>query len=217
MGIGRAGACLVGLLLSLGLFGGPRIASAQGFEFGGGLAQVTNPPAELFEPGNACPPSKSWAGEGRIAYRFSRAVSLEGTGGYNWASNQFCVLGPEPVPANGPFTVAERTNDGGFPYFSTDARLAFEPSSPSGPMWLRVFGGWGAMWSKDTQYWLAGGGLVIGGQVTTVFEAEWNWFDLPYVETLDSYQDGALVSSDSTTGQTGHTTFRIRAGFRWRF
>ncbi|MFV1986471.1 MAG: hypothetical protein ACC682_04280 [Gemmatimonadota bacterium] len=193
----------------------PGTLLAQGLELGGGLTRMTNPPPALFEPGNDCPPSQSWAGEGRIAFRFSRVVSIEGTGGYNWASSDFCVLPPAAIPPSGPHSVSARTTPGGFPFFTSDARLAFEPSSPSGPMWLRVFGGYGVMWGKDTRYWLAGGGLVLGQEIQTVIEAEWNWFDLPYDQTTLNYQDGALVSTEKTSGSTSHNTFRLRAGFRW--
>ena len=219
-GIGRIEARLVAgvpaVLGLLGLLGAPRAAIAQGWELGGGFAQVTNPPADLFDPGNDCPPSKNWAGEGRIALRFSRAVSLEGTGGYHWASNDYCVLAPEPIPDTGPYSTTSRYTPGGFPFVTTDARLAFEPSSPNGSMWLRAFGGWGVMWSKEANYWLAGGGLVISGRVTTIFEVEWNWFSIPYEETTDHYVDGVLVSSETASGNTSHGTFRLRAGFRWR-
>lgn len=192
----------------------PAGASAQ-LEVGGGFAQVTNTPPELFEPQNQCPPSRNWVGEGRLAYLFSRAARLEVTGGYHWASSDFCSVSPPPPPETGPGSITTRNNEGGFPFFSTDARLAFEPSSPSGPMWLRAFGGYGVMWSKDVGYWLAGGGLVLGQQVQTVFEVEWNWFSMPFTETTLNFQDGVLVSTDTTTGSTSHSTFRLRAAFRW--
>ncbi len=207
-----AGALVAAALTGMTSF--PDALLAQGLEVGGGFARLTNTPPELFTPGNDCPPSQSWAGEGRIAYRFSRVVSIEGTGGYNWASSDFCVLAPAPIPPSGPHSVSARDNPGGFPFFSSDARLAFEPSSPSGSMWLRAFGGYGVMWGKETQYWLAGGGLVMGQQLRTVIEIEWNWFDLPFTETTVNYQDGQLISTDRTSGSTSHTTFRLRAVFR---
>jgi hypothetical protein len=71
------------------------------------------------------------------------------------------------------------------------------------------------MWSKDIGYWLAGGGLVLGQQIQTVFEVEWNWFNVPYTETTLNFEDGVLVSTDMSDGSTKHSSFRMRAAFRW--
>ena len=83
-------------------------------------------------------------------------------------------------------------------------------------MWLRAFGGYGRMWSKDIGYWLAGAGLVFGSQLTTVLDFEWNWFDEPFVTTTQSFMDGVLVGEASVPEERSRSTFRIKAGFRWR-
>ena len=152
-----------------------------------------------------------------MALRFSRAVRLEGNVGYQWESGVTCADPLGPPPATGPFEDTRRTRpDAGYPFFSSDLRLAFEPSSPSGSIWLRAFGGYGRMWSKDIGYWLAGGGLVYGGGLETVVDFEWNWFDVPFEDTTRVFQNGILVSESMSRGTTLHSEFRIKAGFRFR-
>ena len=203
-----AGAALLLLLVA------PGGVTGQRAELGLGISRIQNPPDALFD--TSCPPSRSWSGDGRVSYRFSRAVALEGTVGYNWETGDQCVIEPEVVPPTGPFERATRVTPTGFPFVTTDVRMGFEPSNPSGSIWLKAFGGYGRMWSKDIGYWLAGGGLVFGGRIESVLEFEWNWFDIPFDETTEQFLDGILVGTSEGSGETSHTTFRIRAGVRWR-
>jgi len=188
----------------------PVAAAGQMIEVGGGISQIRNPPPELF---HGCKGSRAWAADARAGLRFSRAFSLAGTFARNWGSEGDCQAF-EP-PDAGPFDRVTRVGTDGLPYWSTDARLNFEPSSPSGNIWLKAFGGYGRMWGPDTGYWLAGGGLVFGAAIQSVIEFEWNWFSLPYAETTQSYVDGTLISEDVVEGDASRSTFRIRAGFRW--
>ncbi len=196
--------------------GTPTVASAQALEVGAGIARTQNPVKALSDA--MCPAAKTWAGEGRVAYRFSRAAAIEGTVGYHWEkAGDECEDPVPPVPVSGPFerTLTE-SPAAGYPFVTTDARLAFEPSTPSGPIWLRAFGGYGRMWSKDIGYWLAGAGLVFGGELEAMLDFEWNWYDVPIETTAESYQDGVLVDAQTEASDMGHSTFRIKAGIRFR-
>lgn len=212
MGSMRAGGRVPGAVLLALMF--PAGAAGQTLEIGGGFAQIRNPPPELFE--STCPPSRSWAGDARLGLRFSRAFSIEGQMTYDFETGDQCDAEPEPPPATGPFERVTREAGGGFPYWTTDARLSFEPSSPSGNIWLKAFAGYGRIWDFDTGYWLAGAGVVFAATIESVIEFEWNWIDVPFTETTEDFLDGTLVSGESITGQTSHSTFRIRAGFRLR-
>ena len=204
---------LVGTV-ALGALLAPTALAGQGLEFGLGFSRIRNPPADLFD--SSCPASHSWSSDGRASLRFSRAVALEGTVSYNWANGDQCVDDPVLVPPTGPFESTTRATPGGFPFVTTDLRLGIEPSNPSGSMWLKAFGGYGRMWSKDIGYWLAGGGLVFGGQLQTVLELEWNWFNVPFDETTRQFMDGVEVGTSQRSGATSHNTFRVRGGIRWR-
>ena len=150
-----------------------------------------------------------------LGLRFSRIASIEANTAYSWANTNTCILQPEPIPPTGEFTARSRTTPGGYPSWSSDLRLVFESPEPRTSLWLRAFGGYGWMWSMDNiGYWMAGGGLVFGGRLQTIIEAEWNWFSVPYAQTTRTYQDGTLVSTDLTAGSTSHSMFRLRAGFR---
>jgi hypothetical protein len=207
MSVGVPGVVLLALSL-------PIPAIGQALELGGGFAQVRNPPPELFE--SICPASRSWAGDGRIGLRFSRAFSLEGQVTHNFETGDQCVAEPEVPPDTGPFERVTRETGAGFPYWTTDARLNFEPSSPSGNIWLKAFAGYGRIWDFDTGYWLVGGGIVFAAAIESVIEFEWNWIDVPFTETTEEFLNGALVSEETLTGHTSHSTLRIRAGFRLR-
>lgn len=197
-----------------GLLSVPGASMAQSpFEAGFGVARNSSPPSELSDMG--CAADVGWAAEGRGSFRFSRAVAIEGVLGYNFEQAVRCSAPLDP-PVSGERSFQTST-EAGYPFWSSDIRLAFEPSSPAGNMWLRAFGGYGRMWGKGTGYWLAGGGLVFGGNVQTVLDLEWNWFDLPFEETTQVFQNSAVVSESSTFGSTSHSEFRIKAGFRLRF
>jgi len=203
------------VLAGLSVTVAPVRAQRLPFELGIGIARNGSPPAVLSADG--CAADVGWAAEGRASLRFSKAVRLEGNLGYHFESGVACTDPLGPPPAAGPFEDTQRTvPDAGYPFFSTDARLAFEPSSPAGSMWVRAFGGYGRMWSKNIGYWLAGGGLVYGGQIETVIDFEWNWFSVPFEETARVFQDGILVSESMSRGSTSHSEFRIKAGFRFR-
>ncbi len=202
-------------LFALAVAAAPAALPAQTIEVGAGIARGGSPPRALADDG--CAVLTAWAGEGRGGLRFSRAASLEGTVAYHFASGETCGPSRAPAPPTGPFEVTDRARPGsGYPFFTSDLRLAFEPSSPSGPIWLRAFGGYGRMWGPDVGYWLAGGGLVFGGQLEAVLDFEWNWFDVPFDDILRMYEDGVLISESTTSGETSHTQFRIKAGVRWR-
>lgn len=206
----RTGAVLAWLSLGIGV---PIGAEGQSLEVGVGLARTQSPVAALSNA--MCPADKTWAGEGRAGVRFSRVVALEGTLSYHWENaGEDCT---DPVPATGPFErTTMRATEAGYPFLSTDARLAFEPSNPTGYIWFRAFGGYGRMWSKDVGYWLAGAGVVFGGQLEALLDFEWNWFDLPTETVTESYLDGALIDEQSEVSDMGHSTFRIKAGLRFR-
>lgn len=207
----RAGAAIaVTCLLALGA---PAGAAGQTLEAGVGIARTQNPVSALSDA--MCPAERTWAGEGRAGVRFSRIVALEGTVAYHWESaGEDCA---EPVPGSGPFErTTMRAVEAGYPFLSTDARLAFEPSNPSGRIWFRAFGGYGRMWSKDVGYWLAGAGVVFGGQLEALLDFEWNWFDLPTETIVESYLDGALIDEQTEVSDMSHSTFRIKAGLRFR-
>jgi len=193
--------------------GRPAAGIGQSLEVGVGLARTQNPVASLSD--EMCPAEKTWAGEGRAAVRFSQVIALEGTVAYHWENAGECV--EDPVPATGPFErTSMRATEAGYPFLSTDARLAFEPSNPSGYIWFRAFGGYGRMWSKEVGYWLAGSGVVFGGQLEALLDFEWNWFDLPTETVTQSYLDGVLIDEQTEVSDMSHSTFRIKAGLRLR-
>ncbi|MDH3735049.1 MAG: hypothetical protein OEU54_16085 [Gemmatimonadota bacterium] len=178
-----------------------------------GLTRISNAPQALFDVDD-CPGANAWSGEGVLGLRFSRIVSVETTTAYNWSNTNTCIVGPPTVPPTGEFSFSTFETPGGYPFVSSDARLVFESPDPRSSFWLRAFGGYGVMWPKSIGYWLAGGGLVFGGQLQTIIEAEWNWFSVPFDQTTLSFVDGALVSTDVTSGSRSHSMFRLRAGFR---
>lgn len=205
---------LAGLLAGAAL-AVPGGSAAQDLEVGLGIARTQDPVPGLSDA--ACPAEKTWAAEGRAALRFSAAAALEGTFGYQFENAGECEDEVPPVPPTGPFEqVLMRNPEAGYPFVSTDLRLAFEPSSPGGPIWLRAFGGYGRMWGKDIGYWLAGAGLVFGGQLEALLDFEWNWFDVAFETTTRRFEDGVLTEEVVTQGEDGHSTFRIKAGVRWR-
>ena len=218
--IGRFRAVVVLAVLSLAvlLFGLlPRAVRGQGLplELGVGVARNGSPTSALSEAG--CAADTGWTIEGRGGLRFSRAVRLEATTGYNFDTGVSCS-DPVGPPAMGPFEQNMRLRPaGGYAFLSSDARLSFEPSSPAGAVWFRVFGGYGRMWEPGVGYWLAGGGLVFGGNVETVLDFEWNWFDLPFTDTVRTFEDGVLISEQTSSGETSHSELRIKAGFRLHF
>lgn len=195
------------------------VAHAQGrggFEVGAGVAMTTNPVETLSDA--LCPAGNTWATEGRLAWRFSRAVALEGSTAVHWEFAEDCVTilpPPDPLPP-GPFERTLRDYPDGYPFTTSDVRLAFEPSSPSGTTWFRAFGGWGYMWGKEMPYWLAGGGVVFGSRIRFVLDAEWKWFDVPFDTTTQTFLDGVLISEEEGTGEESHSTFSVKLGFRLR-
>lgn len=194
----------------------PVVAAAQDLEMGVGIARTQNPVQTLST--SICPAGKTWALEGRGGLRFSRIVALEGTVGYQFEKVGECADGSiPPIPSTGPFQQMLTTYpEAGYPFVSTDARIAFEPSSPSGPIWLRAFGGYGRVWSKGMGYWLAGAGLVYSAEIDALLDFEWNWFDEPFDEVTRDFLDGALIGEESIRLGRSQSTFRIKAGFRWR-
>lgn len=201
---------VVGLAIVLLL---PQRLEAQAPLVGFGLTRSTNAPLALFDEDD-CPGATAWSGEGGIGLRFSRIASLELNAAYHWSHPNTCIVGPPTIPPTGEFSYFERDTRGGYPFWSSDARLVFESPDPRTSAWLRAFGGYGRMWVKDIGYWLAGGGLVFGGRLQTIIEAEWNWYSIPFEQTTFNYVDGVLVSTDVTNGSTSHSQFRLRAGFR---
>ena len=189
---------------------------ASGLEVGAGVAMTTNPVETLSDA--ICPAGRTWATEGRLAWRFSRAVSVEGNTALHWESaGEDCENGlVPPVPQEGPFERTLRDYPDGYPFTTSDVRLAFEPSSPSGSTWFRAFGGRGYMWGKEIGYWLAGGGVVFGSRIRLVLDAEWKWFDVPFDSTTQSFLDGVLISEVEGTGEESHNTFAVKLGFRLR-
>jgi hypothetical protein len=175
---------------------------------------TTNPVEALSD--ETCPAGTTWASEGRLAWRFSRAVALEGSTALHWESADDCTdVGP-PLPL-GPFERTVRDYPDGYPFTTSDVRLAFEPSSPSGTTWFRAFGGWGYMWGKEIGYWLAGGGVVFGRRIRFVLDAEWRWFDVPFDSVTQNFLDAVLISEEVVdTGEESHNTFTVKLGFRLR-
>ncbi|MDX1576867.1 MAG: hypothetical protein R3266_00215 [Gemmatimonadota bacterium] len=203
-------------LLALGcsLSASPAVAQGLPLELGVGVARAGDPAADLSDDG--CAADEVWTGEARGGLRFSRAVRLEATAGLHFESDVRCAT-PAPAPPTGPFSRTEVVSpEAGYPFLSTDARLGFEPSTPSGPVWLRAFGGYGRMWGKGIGYWLAGGGLVFGGGLQTLVELEWLWFDVPVEEVTRTFLDAVPVSETVTPREISHRTFRLKLGFRWR-
>lgn len=210
---GAVALLLLGADLALAV---PALAQGLPLEFGVGVSRNSSPPPELSE--QWCAADVAWAAEGRVGLRLSRSLRLEATGGYHFEGGVSCAIPDQTIPPIGPFELVERTGpEDGFPLLSTDARVSFEPSQPAGGVWFRAFGGYGRMWDVGEGYWLAGGGLVFGGPITAVLELEWNWFDLPFDETVRTFQDGILTSMTSSQGTTSHGEMRIRAGFRFGF
>lgn len=189
---------------------------ASGLEVGAGVAMIRNPVEVLSDA--TCPAGRTWAAEGRLGWRFSRVVSLEGSTALNFErAGEGCENGlVPPVPQEGPFERTLRDYPDGYPFTTSDVRLAFEPSSPTGSTWFRAFGGRGFMWGKGIGYWLAGGGVVFGGRMKFVLDAEWKWFDVPFDSTTQSFLDGVLISEEVGTGEESHNTFTIKLGFRLR-
>ncbi len=177
--------------------GSARAQAARGFEVGAGVAMTTNPVEALSD--EVCAAGKTWATEGRLAWRFSRVVALEGSTAVHWeVTGGECRADEVLVPQEGPFERTLRDYPDGYPFTTSDVRLAFEPSSPSGTTWFRAFGGWGYMWGKEIPYWLAGGGVVFGSRIKFVLDAEWKWFDVPFDSITQSFLDGALISEEIT-------------------
>lgn len=211
-GAGRAGR-LAGLVaITLGVAGSQTVA--QTLEFGGGFSRL-KPPGPLLGA-DVCTGGNAWAGEGAVALRFGAISALEATTAYNWAATNDCGEGPPDIPPTGDLSYTYRETRGGYPFWSTDFRVVVESPEPHQSAWLRAFGGYGRMWSKDIGYWLAGGGLALAGRLQPILEAEWNWFSVPFDELTLNYSDGDLISTDTVSGSTSHRTFRIRAGLRWR-
>ena len=204
---------LAGLVV-IALCGTGSPAVAQTFEFGGGFSRL-EPPGPLLGEG-VCTGGNAWTGEGVVALRLTSITAFEATGGYNWSTTDMCGDGPPDIPPTGDFSYTYRETSGGYPFWNTDFRFVVESPEPHQSAWLRAFGGYGRMWSKDIGYWLAGGGLALAGRLQPILEAEWNWFSVPFDEFTANYTDGTLVSTDTVSGSTSHTTFRIRAGLRWR-
>jgi hypothetical protein len=198
----------------LGLADGLHAQGTGGLEFGVGLAMTTNPVEVLS--GEICPADRTWASEGRIAWRFSRAVAIEGTTALHWEKAGDCVNGlVPPVPQVGPHERTLIDYPDGYPFTTSDVRIAFEPSSPSGSTWFRLFGGRGQMWGKGIGYWLTGAGAVFGGRMRFVLDAEWRWFDVPFDSTTESFQDGVLISQELGSGEESHSTFAVKLGVRF--
>lgn len=203
------GACAIAAALALAL----PLQAQSPLEFGVGATRNSSPADGLS--GANCAADVAWAGEGRVGLRLGSAVRLEGTAGYNFDTGVVCVDPNLGIPPTGPFDLSRREPTvSGYPFISTDARLSFEPSQPAGGVWFRAFGGYGRMWGPGVNYWLAGGGLVFGGGLATILEAEWNWFKLPFDQIDEMYQDGILTSTVTTAGSESHSELRIRAGFR---
>jgi len=197
----------------LGFFALPDSLSAQSpFEAGVGVARNPSPPAVLSDDG--CAADLAWTAEARGGLRISRAVRIEGLVGYNFEQNVRCS-DPLATPVSGEQSL-QTSPEAGYPFWSSDIRLAFEPSSPAGSFWLRGFGGYGRMWGKGIGYWLAGAGVVFGGNLETVLDLEWNWFDVPFEQTVRVFQNSVVVSETVTTGSTSQSEFRVKAGFRLR-
>lgn len=205
-GIGAAAALLV--------LGAPPRAEAQtGVELGLGVARNGDPAAALSDDG--CAADESWAPEVRAGLRLSRAVRLEGVLAYHFEADVSCAIGKPPIPPQDGEIRSVSSPEAGYPYATSDLRLAVEPARPAGAAWLRAFGGYGRMWGKGTGYWLAGGGLVFGGRVATLLELEWNWFELPADELIVTFAGGEPVSERMERRATSHADFKLRFGFRW--
>lgn len=197
-------------------FATPSSAGAQTppIELGIGVSRISSPAQTLSDTG--CAADNVWTPEGHVGFRFSRAFAVQTVTGLNLETGVSCSDPADP-PAAGPGEqVILSSAASGYPFLQSDLRLAFEPSSPSGPIWLRAYGGYGRMWSKDIGYWLAGGGVVFGAKVESVIDFEWNWFDVPFDETTRTFQDGVQVSETTVARTDSHRTFRLRAFFRWR-
>lgn len=207
---------LLAALALVALVTAPPSASAQTppIELGLGVSRISSPVQTLSDTG--CAADNVWAPEAHVGFRFSRAFAVQTVSGMNFETGVKCSDPADP-PATGPGEQIVLSSDAsGYPFLQSDLRLAFEPSSPSGPIWLRAYGGYGRMWSKDIGYWLAGGGVVFGAKVESVIDFEWNWFDVPFDETTRTFQDGIQVSETTVARTESHRTFRLRAFFRWR-
>jgi hypothetical protein len=206
---------LTGLaLVALGSTPSSTSAQTPPIELGIGVSRISSPVAKLSDTG--CAADNVWAPEAHVGFRFSRAFAVQTVTGMNLETGVNCADPFEP-PATGPGEqIVVSSEASGYPFLQSDLRLAFEPSSPSGPIWLRAYGGYGRMWSKDIGYWLAGGGVVFGAKVESVIDFEWNWFDVPFDRTTRTFQDGVQVSEATASGSDSHRTFRLRAFFRWR-
>lgn len=187
--------------------------ASRGLELGAGVALTTDPAKVLSD--TTCPADRTWATEGRIAWRFSRAVAVEGGTAIHWENAKGCTeTGPPPVPPAGPHERTLREYSGGYPFTTSDIRLALEPSSPTGSTWFRLFGGRGFMWGKDIGYWLTGGGVVFGRGLKFLLDAEWKWFDVPFESITQTFLDGNLISEEQGAGEESHTTFAVKLGIR---
>ncbi len=207
-------ASVVAGLAAIALGAGQMPLAAQGFEFGGGFSRMKAP--DLFLGPDDCTGGNAWSGEGVVALRFTSTVALEATTGYNWSNPKQCERDLPTIPPNGEFSHTFQQSAGGYSFVTTDFRIVVESPEPHQSAWLRAFGGYGRMWSRDIGYWLAGGGLALAGRLTPILEAEWNWFSVPFEELTLNYVDGVLQSTDRVSGSKAENTFRIRAGLRWR-
>ena len=181
------------------------------FELGLGVGRNGSPPAELSDDG--CAADISWAAEARPGLRLSRAVRLDGVLGYTWAPRRRCS-DPLPPPTDGERTLRS-VPEAGYPVWTGDVRLSIEPATPTGPIWFRVFGGYGRMLGKGIPYWVSGAGIVVGTNVETVIDFEWMWFDVPFEDDVQTFSGGALLSESTVLGEISRREFRIKAGFRF--
>jgi hypothetical protein len=213
-GAGARRASIAAALAAI-VLGSVRIpVAAQALEFGGGFSRLKAP--DLFLGPDDCTGGNAWAGEGVIALRFTSIVALEATTAYNWSNPERCERELPTIPPSGEFSHTFQQSAGGYPFVTTDFRIMVESPEPHQSAWLRAFGGYGRMWSRNIGYWLAGGGLALAGRLTPILEAEWNWFSVPFEELTLNYVDGVLVRTDTVSGSKAENTFRVRAGLRWR-
>lgn len=153
-----------------------------------------------------------------LGYELTTFLGLEGGVSSHHENPELCIngFGPPP-PLNGTRTVRSLGEDvRGYPFLTPEGRLLIRFPRLGENASARVILGGAWIPSKGIGVLLAGLGVRASfGRLRVVLDLERWWFDVPFTDREETYEDGELVSVREIPGDFSENPFHLRAGLQW--
>ena len=153
-----------------------------------------------------------------LGYEFMTFLGVEGGISSHHDNPDLCVNGlVRPPPENGTRTIRSLgENVRGYPFLTPEGRLLIRSPRLGGIASARVSLGGAWIPSKEIGVLLAGLGVRASfDRVRVMLNLERWWFDVPFTDLEETFQDGELVSAREIPGEFLENPIQLRASVQW--